>query len=169
MTSYLDHLKGLIQGPEGSAYENGWFMLDLKLDPGYPFYPPRITFDTKIWHPNISSETGVICLDILKQAWSPVLTIKTALLSIQSLLQSPEPNDPQDAVVAEQLLTHPEEFQKTARFWTETYAQTLSSPTVQDQLKQLQEISGADVMKCRLTMLLLDCNFDLVLTQLLQY
>jgi ubiquitin-conjugating enzyme (huntingtin interacting protein 2) len=65
-------------------------------------------FDTRIWHPNISSQTGAICLDILKNEWSPALSIRTALLSLQALLCSPEPgilpfiipDDPQDAVVA---------------------------------------------------------------------
>lgn len=46
-------------------------------------------------HPNISSQTGAICLDILKDQWSPALTIKTALLSLQALLSSPQPDDPQ--------------------------------------------------------------------------
>ena len=48
-------------------------------------------FDTKIWHPNISSQTGAICLDILKNEWTPALTIRTALISLQALLCSPEP------------------------------------------------------------------------------
>lgn len=48
-----------------------------------------------MWHPNVSSQTGAICLDILKDQWSPALTIKTAMLSLQALLCSPEPNDPQ--------------------------------------------------------------------------
>lgn len=63
--------------------------------PRYPFEPPRMRFITKIWHPNISSQTGAICLDILKDQWSPALTIKTALLSIQALLSAAEPTDPQ--------------------------------------------------------------------------
>lgn len=46
---------------------------------------------TKIWHPNISSQTGAICLDILKNEWTPALTIRTALISLQALLCSPEP------------------------------------------------------------------------------
>jgi len=42
-------------------------------------------------------------LDILKDQWSPALTLKTALLSLQALLSSPAPDDPQDAVVAQQV------------------------------------------------------------------
>ena len=59
-------------------------------------------FDTKIWHPNISSQTGAICLDTLKNEWTPALTIRTALISLQALLCAPEPDDPQDAEVARQ-------------------------------------------------------------------
>ena len=54
-------------------------------------------------HPNISSQSGAICLDILKDQWSPALTLKTALLSVQALLSAPQPDDPQDAVVAQQV------------------------------------------------------------------
>lgn len=43
-------------------------------------------------------------MDILKDQWSPALTLKTALLSLQALLSAPEPDDPQDAVVAQQVL-----------------------------------------------------------------
>ena len=76
------------------------FTIDIKILPDYPFKPPQMQFDTKIWHPNISSQTGVICLDILKKEWTPALTIRTALISIQALLSCPEPDDPQDAEVA---------------------------------------------------------------------
>lgn len=64
-------------------------------DNQYPFVPPKMRFITKVWHPNVSSANGAICLDILKDQWSPALTLKTALLSLQALLASPEPNDPQ--------------------------------------------------------------------------
>jgi hypothetical protein len=79
-------------------------------------------FITKCWHPNISSDSGAICLDILKTEWSPALTIRTALISLQALLSAAEPDDPQDAVVAKQYKEHHQEFMKTAKFWTETYA-----------------------------------------------
>ncbi|KAK9090391.1 hypothetical protein Sjap_023568 [Stephania japonica] len=52
-------------------------------------------------HLNITSQNGAICLDILKDQWSPALTVKTTMLSLQALLSTPEPNDPQDAVVAQ--------------------------------------------------------------------
>lgn len=70
----------------------------------------------------MSSQTGAICLDILKDQWSPALTIKTALVSLQALLSAPEPRDPQDAEVAKQYLSSRETFDGTARFWTESYA-----------------------------------------------
>lgn len=63
-----------------------------------------------------------ICLDILKNEWSPALSLKTALLSLQALLSTPEPDDPQDAVVAGLYKSNHAEFVKTAKFWTETYA-----------------------------------------------
>jgi ubiquitin-conjugating enzyme (huntingtin interacting protein 2) len=50
-------------------------------------------FDTKIYHPNISSVTGAICLDILKNEWTPALTIRTALISLQALMCSPVPGN----------------------------------------------------------------------------
>ena len=65
---------------------------------------------------------GAICLDTLGSAWSPVLTIKSALLSLQSLLSTPEPKDPQDAEVASMLMNHPEQFQRVAREWAIKHA-----------------------------------------------
>lgn len=97
----LKHWKGTIFGPDDTAYANGTFIIDIQIPQEYPFKPPKMKFDTKIWHPNISSQTGAICLDILKNEWTPALTIRTALISLQALLCAPEPDDPQDAVVAQ--------------------------------------------------------------------
>jgi ubiquitin-conjugating enzyme (huntingtin interacting protein 2) len=54
------------------------------------------------------------------------LTIKTALLSLQALLCSPEPGDPQDAEVAKMYTNDREKFNRTAKFWTETYAKEMN-------------------------------------------
>lgn len=122
----LRHLKGSIQGPSGSPYEGGVFEIDIHIPIEYPFEPPKMKFLTKVWHPNISSQTGAICLDILKDQWSPALTIKTALLSLLALMCSPEPGDPQDAEVAKMYMGNREEFDRTAKFWTESYAKPSS-------------------------------------------
>lgn len=58
----LRHLQGTIQGPSGSPYEGGVFVVDIVIPGNYPFEPPKMKFITKIWHPNISSQTGAICL-----------------------------------------------------------------------------------------------------------
>jgi len=115
-------LHGSIRGPADTPYEGGIFHVDITVPDSYPFEPPKMKFATKIWHPNVSSVTGAICLDILKDQWSPALTIKTALLSLQALLSTPEPNDPQDAEVAGMYKASRELFDKTAKFWTDTYA-----------------------------------------------
>lgn len=122
----LRHMKGTITGPQGTPYEGGVFDIDVVISSSYPFEPPKMKFITKVWHPNISSQTGAICLDILKDQWSPALTVKTALLSLQALLCSPEPGDPQDAEVAKMYLKDFKEFEKTAKFWTDSYAKPAS-------------------------------------------
>mmetsp|Transcript_59033 Transcript_59033/g.120955 ORF Transcript_59033/g.120955 Transcript_59033/m.120955 type:complete len:192 (-) Transcript_59033:126-701(-) len=130
----MSHWKGTIHGPSGTPYDGGTFTIDIKLTPSYPFEPPKMTFDTKIWHPNVSSQTGAICLDILKKEWSPALTIKTALLSVQALLAAPEPDDPQDAVVAGEYKRSIEKFNQTAKLWTEQYAMVNSTAALQPLL-----------------------------------
>jgi len=122
----MERFEGELRGPPGTPYEGGIFRLDIKLCGQYPFSPPQMRFKTKIWHPNISSQSGAICLDILKDAWSPALSLKTAMLSLQALLCSPEPKDPQDAVVARQYLNEPETWAETARSWTAMYAKESS-------------------------------------------
>merc|ERR1719510_547418 len=116
------HWKGYIQGPSDTCYEGGQFAVDIKIPSEYPFEPPKMNFDTKVWHPNVSSQTGAICLDVLKTEWSPALTIRTALLSLQALLSTPEPNDPQDAIVAKQFKSKRDLFNTTAKQWTEKHA-----------------------------------------------
>ena len=87
------HWQATIMGPDDSPYTGGVFFLNIHFPPDYPFKPPKVTFTTKIYHANINSN-GSICLDILKDQWSPALTISKVLLSISSLLTDPNPDDP---------------------------------------------------------------------------
>jgi ubiquitin-protein ligase len=78
-------------GPEASPYAGGVFFLKIVFPLDYPFKPPKVTFTTKIYHCNVNS-SGVICLDILKDNWSPALTVSKVLLSICSLLTDANPS-----------------------------------------------------------------------------
>ncbi|XP_072880660.1 ubiquitin-conjugating enzyme E2 E2 isoform X1 [Hemitrygon akajei] len=113
--------RSTILGPPGSVYEGGVFFLDITFSPDYPFKPPKVTFRTRIYHCNINSQ-GVICLDILKDNWSPALTISKVLLSICSLLTDCNPADPLVGSIATQYLTNRAEHDRIARQWTKRYA-----------------------------------------------
>uniref|UniRef100_A0A8C9YJ99 UBC core domain-containing protein n=1 Tax=Sander lucioperca TaxID=283035 RepID=A0A8C9YJ99_SANLU len=91
----------IIAGPQDSPFEGGTFRLELFLPEEYPMAAPKVRFMTKIYHPNVD-KLGRICLDILKDKWSPALQIRTVLLSIQALLSAPNPDDPLANDVAEQ-------------------------------------------------------------------
>jgi ubiquitin-conjugating enzyme E2 D/E len=117
----LYHWNATIMGPKESPFEGGVYFLDILFPADYPFKPPKIQFQTKIYHPNINSHGG-ICLDILKSAWSPALTIAKVLLSICSLLTDPNPNDPLVPEIARQYKEDMPLYEKTARMWTEKYA-----------------------------------------------
>lgn len=112
---------GTIIGPEKSPYEGGLFKLEIRFPPEYPFKPPTVTFATKVFHPNINSSGG-ICLDILKDQWSPSLTIGKVLLSISSLLTDPNPKDPLVPDIARMYETNRAEFDRIAREYTQMYA-----------------------------------------------
>lgn len=83
---------------------------------------PKIRFLTKIYHPNID-RLGRICLDVLKNNWSPALQIRTILLSIQALLASPNPDDPLANDVAQNWKEDEAKAVATAKEWTKLYAQ----------------------------------------------
>jgi ubiquitin-conjugating enzyme (huntingtin interacting protein 2) len=136
----LTELEGTITGPDDTPYAGGFYRISISIPSGYPFEPPKMKFLTKVWHPNISSQTGAICLDILKDQWSPALTIKTALLSLQALLCAPEPDDPQDAQVAQMYQRDPEQFKQTATFWTETYARPPGDESDSQAVTKLMEM-----------------------------
>lgn len=110
-----------ILGPAGSPYEGGIFSLKIEFPKDYPFKPPKVQFTTKVYHCNINDKGG-ICLDILKDNWSPALTISKVLLSICSLLTDPNPNDPLVPEIAKQYKENRALHDKTAREWTRKYA-----------------------------------------------
>ena len=87
--------QAVILGPNNTEYENGTFFLRVQFPLEYPFKSPGVHFVTPILHTNISSH-GHLNLDILKEQWSPALTISKLLLSIHSMSSEPNPDDPLD-------------------------------------------------------------------------
>merc|ERR1712061_628514 len=108
-------------GPTGTPYVGGTYVLELFLPEGYPMEPPKVRFLTKIYHPNID-KLGRICLDVLKDKWSPALQIRTVLLSIQALLSAPEPSDPLDTNVADHFTQDRAGAEKQAKAWNDMHA-----------------------------------------------
>ena len=117
----ITHWCATIKGPSGSPFEEGTFTLDIIFPAEYPFKPPIIKFLNKMYHPNINT-SGAICLDILKDQWSPALSVFKVLLSISSLLADPNPNDPLSPDVASIYKQDKEKYIKTAKEWTKLYA-----------------------------------------------
>ena len=110
-----------IHGPSQSPYEGGIFHLNISIPENYPIKPPRIQFTTAIFHPNIDRR-GNICLDILKDNWSPALTISNVLLSICSLLNDPNPDDPLEPHIADMYVKNVAKYEMIARELTLKYA-----------------------------------------------
>ena len=110
-----------IMGPDDSPYSGGVFFLSIDFSTDYPFKPPKVMFITKIYHPNINSN-GSICVDILKDNWSPAITVEKLLLSIVLLLCDPNPADPLVPDIANQYKNDRSKFDSTAREWTRKYA-----------------------------------------------
>ena len=116
-----------IIGPADGPYEGGVFYLDVSFPRDYPFRPPQVEFKTKIYHCNVNG-SGAICLDILKDRWSPALTLSKVILSICSLMDDPNPDDPLSVEAADLLLKDKNAYQDKARQWTMQFAMEFSEP-----------------------------------------
>lgn len=101
----LRHLDVFIKGPKGTEFDGAVFRLKLEVVPEYPVKPPKITFVTKVYHPNIYGN-GDICLSILSSSnrtngWSAALSLEKALLSVLVLLTTEaEPGDAANGAAA---------------------------------------------------------------------
>jgi ubiquitin-conjugating enzyme E2 D/E len=117
----LNEWGGIIVGPYGTPYEGGVYNLDIVFPKDYPFKPPKVKMTTPIYHCNVSGN-GYICLDVLKDKWSPVLTISKVMLSICSLLNDPNPADPLRPEIAREFVENRALHDRKARQINNQYA-----------------------------------------------
>ena len=104
----------IITGPQNTPYEGGTFSLILCFDDEYPSHPPEVSFLSEMFHPNIYPN-GDLCLDIIKNKWSPSYDVLSILLSVQSLLNDPNNESPANPQAAKMHDTDPEEYTQRVR------------------------------------------------------
>eukprot|EP01083_Nonionella_stella_P026991 74247_1 len=112
----------LLNPKPNCTQKGGTFYLHLTFSSRYPFEPPKVVFKTRIYHCNVNTDNGDICLDILNDKYSPVLTVEKILLSVSALLSNANPEDPLVPEIATQLLKDKEAHDARAKEWTERYA-----------------------------------------------
>ncbi|VDN34538.1 unnamed protein product [Gongylonema pulchrum] len=86
--SNLHRWNAVILGPENTPFEGGTFKMSLHFPLDYPYRPPIIKFDTRMFHPNVAAD-GRIALNELRNRWRPGLSMATILTSIRQLLDGP--------------------------------------------------------------------------------
>lgn len=84
----LTQVNVLLTGPPGTPYSEGLWRLHLKVPEDYPNSPPKATFRTRIWHPNVEELSGAVCVDTLKRDWEPKLTLRDVLIVSSHLRDS---------------------------------------------------------------------------------
>ncbi|ACO66405.1 predicted protein [Micromonas commoda] len=104
----------MIMGPPDTMYEGGFFRANMVFPKDYPNNPPSVRFVSEMWHPNVYND-GKVCISILhspgddplgyeqaNERWSPVQTVETIMLSIISMLSSPNDESPANIDAAKQ-------------------------------------------------------------------
>lgn len=116
------HWNAMVRGPEDTPYQGGVFNLDIAFPTEYPFKAPKVKFLTRIYHPNVKTDSGEICNDILNETWAPTLNLVDVLNIIRQMMREPSGASPLEPEIARQLDENAAAFRETAAKWTADYA-----------------------------------------------
>ncbi|KAJ3742907.1 ubiquitin-conjugating enzyme/RWD-like protein [Lentinula detonsa] len=118
---------GIIEGPEGTPYAGGYFKVKFRFTEEFPAAPPKCTFATKIFHPNVSS-SGEICVNTLKKDWKSTYGIGHILVTVKCLLIYPNPESALDEEAGKLLLEDYQAYASRAKLITSVHATPRSKP-----------------------------------------
>jgi len=105
-------------------YNIGAFKIEIVFPAEYPFKPPKITFKTKIYHPNID-EKGQVCLPIISpENWKPATRTDQVIQALAALINDPEPEHPLRGDLAEEYTKNKKQFLQKAADYTKKHAET---------------------------------------------
>ncbi|KAJ5180613.1 Ubiquitin-conjugating enzyme E2 [Penicillium capsulatum] len=138
----LSQLTVLLTGPPGTPYAQGLWRLHLKMPEDYPHSPPKATFRTRIWHPNMEELTGAVCVDTLKRDWDSKLTLRDVLITISCLLIHPNPDSALNSSAGNLLREDYEAFAHQAKLMASIHAPI---PTALRSAVQEAQSRGDDV------------------------
>ncbi|KAF6990488.1 hypothetical protein CFC21_007674 [Triticum aestivum] len=116
-----------IIGPPETLYDGGYFNAVMTFPQDYPNSPPSVRFTSEMWHPNVYPD-GRVCISILhppgddpngyelaSERWTPVHTVESIVLSIISMLSSPNDESPANIEAAKDWREKRAEFKKKVR------------------------------------------------------
>jgi len=109
--------------PDAPPFSKGAFKIDIQFPAEYPFKPPKISFKTRIYHPNVD-EKGQVCLPIVAaENWKPATKTDQVIQALVALINEPEPEHPLRGDLAEEYLKDRKKFMKNAEDFTKKHSE----------------------------------------------
>jgi ubiquitin-protein ligase len=95
--------------PSEGLYAGAKFNFTVNVPNTYPYDPPKVQCNTLVYHPNIDWE-GKVCLNILREAWMPVLNLGSCIYGLLTLFLEPNADDPLNKAAADEMAQRPSDF-----------------------------------------------------------